>query len=227
MQKKSFKTGILIATLCVPAFVFIFLKLFGENVFDLPYFFPKIADDGEVMIVKGDTVFNKAPNFVLTNQNNQQFNFNNKNNDIKVVSFFFSRCGTICPTTNQNLARVQELFKNNEIIKLISISIDPVYDTPDKLKAYAESYKAKAEKWQFLTGDKKYIYDLAIKGFKLPVADASEYDKSIKSIDETFIHSDKLLLVDNKGFFRGIYSSTDKFEIDRLIVEIKVLLKKK
>jgi protein SCO1 len=227
MQKKSFKTGILIATLCVPAFVFIFLKLFGENVFDLPYFFPTIADDGEVMIVKGDTVFNKAPNFVLTNQNNQQFNFNNKNNDIKVVSFFFSRCGTICPTTNQNLARVQELFKNNDNIKLISISIDPVYDTPDKLKAYAESYKANAEKWQFLTGDKKYIYDLAIKGFKLPVADASEYDKSIKSIDETFIHSDKLLLVDNKGFFRGIYSSTDKFEIDRLIVEIKVLLKKK
>ncbi|MCC5648204.1 hypothetical protein LC607_36135, partial [Nostoc sp. CHAB 5824] len=65
---------------------------------------------------------------------------------------------------------------------------------------------------------------LAIKEFKLPTADASEYEKEIESIDETFIHSDKLLLRGGGGYFRGIYEGTDKDEINRLIVEIKVLL---
>ena len=67
---------------------------------------------------------------------------------------------------------------------------------------------------------------MAIKGFKLPVADATEYDSNITNIDETFIHSDKLLLIDQDGYFRGIYSGTDKFEIDRLMVEVKVLITK-
>jgi len=68
---------------------------------------------------------------------------------------------------------------------------------------------------------------LAIKGFKLPVSDASDYDKNIVDIDQTFIHSDKLLLIDKYGHIRGIYEGTNKSEIERLVVEIKVLLKDK
>jgi protein SCO1 len=225
MKFNKLKAGILIATLGVPALVFIFFKIFGSNNFDLPRYFPVIADNGEVKMSKGDTVFNQIPQFTLLNEEGKQSIIGR--GDIKVVSFFFSRCGTICPTTNANIKRVAELIPNNTDLKFYSISIDPKYDTPGVLKAYRFSQKFNATNWSFLTGDKKYIYDLAIKNFKLPVADASEYDKGISNIDETFIHSDKLLLIDKQGYCRGIYGGTDKFEIDRLILEIKVLLSQK
>ena len=93
----------------------------------------------------------------------------------------------------------------------------------DKIYALAQKYDAKTGKWFFLTGDKKTIYDLAIKGYKLPAADASEYDKNIKSIDETFIHSEKLLLIDKEGYVRGIYDGTYSPDVERLVAEIKVL----
>ena len=225
MQKNYIKTGILLVLLGIPVFVFIFLKVFGENKFDLPYYFPEINDSGEVSVVNGDTVFIKAPEFSLSNQNGESFNFKIDEPEIKVVSFFFSRCGTVCPITNKNLLRVAQNFKNQKRLGLVSITVDPKFDTPLILKSYSEKLGAKGLNWDFLTGDKKKIYDLAIKGFKLPVSDATEYDKNITDIDQTFIHSDKLLLVDKFGYIRGIYEGTNPDDIDRLMVEIKVLLK--
>ena len=225
MQKNYIKTGILLVLLGIPVFVFIFLKVFGENKFDLPYYFPEINESGEVSVVNGDTVFIKAPEFNLLNHNGESFDFKIGEPEIKVVSFFFSRCGTVCPITNKNLLRVAQNFKNQKKLGLVSISVDPKFDTPLILKSYSEKLGTKALNWVFLTGDKKKIYDLAIKGFKLPVSDATEYDKNITDIDQTFIHSDKLLLVDKSGYIRGIYEGTNPDDIDRLMVEIKVLLK--
>jgi protein SCO1/2 len=225
MLKKYFKTGILLIVLGVPVFVFLFLKFFGENKFDLPYYFPELDASGEVNVVKGDTAFIKVPDFQLKAQDGEVFSY--KKGGITIVSFFFSRCGTICPITNKNLLRVAENFKSDSLVSILSLTVDPLFDTPQVLNKYALGLGANYKRWMFLTGDKKYIYDLAIKGFKLPVSDASDYDKNIVDIDQTFIHSDKLLLIDKYGHIRGIYEGTNKSEIERLVVEIKVLLKDK
>jgi protein SCO1 len=225
MSNKYLKTGILLIVLGVPVFVFLFLKFFGENKFDLPYYFPELNPSGEVMVVNGDTTFVTVPNFSLLDEDSLQHDF--KKGEISVVSFFFSRCGTVCPITNKNLLRVAETFKKSEDIGIYSLTVDPVFDKPSVLKKYASDLGADYENWSFLTGNKRYIYDLAIKGFKLPVSDASEYDKNIVDIDQTFIHSDKLLLIDPSGHIRGIYEGTNKSDIERLIVEIKVLIKDK
>lgn len=225
MLKKYIKAGILLIVLGIPAFVFIFLKVFGENKFDLPHYFPELDASGEVKVVNGDTTFITVPNFTLTDQSDEKVEFNK--DKITIVSFFFSRCGTICPITNKNLLRVAETFKSNDSIDILTLTVDPVYDTPEILKKYANELGSSYKNWRFLTGDKKYIYDLAIKGLKLPVSDASDYDENIVDIDQTFIHSDKLLLVDKKGNIRGIYEGTNKSDIERLVVEIKVLLKNK
>jgi protein SCO1 len=172
-------------------------------------------------------LFSQLPIVSLVDQKSEHFNLNAKSDKIRIVSFFFSRCGTICPPTHQNLQRVLENFKNQATFQINSITIDPVYDTPSQLAKYASDFNLQNGKWKFLTGDKKTIYDFAIKGCKLPVADAANYDAEITNIDETFIHSDKLLLIDKEGYFRGIYKGTDNIEIDRLIVEIKVLLNQK
>ncbi|MBK6976342.1 MAG: SCO family protein [Cytophagaceae bacterium] len=223
MSNKNIKAGILIITLGIPAFVFLFLKFFGKNKFDLPYYFPKINEMGEVIIVKGDTVFNQVPKFILKNQDGQKYVFDKDSSQVKVVNFFFSRCGTICPVTNKNINRLSEKFKDKSV-KFVSISVDPKYDQAEILKAYKNKFLYKNKNWDLLTGDKKYIYELAIGGFKLPVSDASEYDKNIENIDETFIHSEKFLLIDDQGYIRGIYDGTSTSDIDRLVVETKVLL---
>jgi protein SCO1 len=222
MNNKVFKTGILIILLVVPVFVFIFLNTFGKNKFDLPYYFPQLDESGHVALTKeGDTLFIKAPKFVLIDQDGNEFDSKELVGNAYVVNFFFSRCGVICPKMNTNLARVYDNVDPMDV-KFVSISIDPVYDSVAILKDYALQYGANAKSWKFLTGDKQYIYDLAIKGFKLPVSDASDYDENL-SIDETFIHSEKFLLVDSRGYFRGIYDGTNVPEIERLMVEIDIL----
>lgn len=224
MMNKTLKAGVLIAILVVPASIFLFLKFFGNNRFDLPYYMPKISEQGEVVVENGDTVFHQVPSFSLVDQQGKTFT---SQTDLKgkfyVVSFFFSRCGTICPVITRNQKQIQEAFKGQPDVHLVSISIDPKYDTPNVLEKYAADLGANPTQWALLTGEKTYIYDLAIKGFKLPVADASAYDPTVTDPDETFIHSEKLLLIDDVGFIRGIYDGTQKSEIKRAIVELKVL----
>lgn len=224
-MNKTLKAGILITILGVPALCFVFLKIFGNNEFDLPYYFPEFTEEGEIMVTNGDTVWTKTPVFSLASSSGDTLEINR--GSIKVINFFFTRCGTICPIANKNLVKVAELFKNNKEVQFYGISVDPKFDTPDVLKEYEKALGMDLLNYKLLTGDKKYIYDLSISGFKLPVSDASEYDSNIKDVDEMFIHSDKVLLVDEEGYFRGIYSSVNSDDMDRLKLEIKVLLSQK
>ena len=223
MSKNTVKAGILVVILVVPAFIFIFLKVFGNNYYKLPYFMPETDERGEVLMNGADTVFHQIPAFELTDQNGQKFSSQQTKGKIYVADFFFTRCGTICPKLSSAMLRVQDVFGDNPDVILVSHSVDPGHDTPLVLKEYAKKYDAQDGKWFFLTGEKKAIYDLAIKGYKLPVADASEYDKNIKNVDEMFIHSEKIMLIDKEGHIRGIYDGTFNADIERLQAEIKVL----
>ncbi len=129
----------------------------------------------------------------------------------------------MCPKITSQWSRVQDTFHEDPEVKLLSISVDPKFDQPEKLAAYAKRFDANKGQWSFLTGEKKVIYPLVLKGFHVPLADASEYDAAIKNPDETFIHSERLVLVDKEGVIRGFYDGTDKKEVDRLLLEIKVL----
>ncbi len=224
MSKKFLKAGILLGILVIPAFVFVFLNTFGENRFDLPYYFPVLDESGKIVMSEGDTVFHQAPDFVLTAQDGDTFRLNDLARDIKVVNFFFSRCGTICPLMNSTIDRVARNFKDKDPLHFLSVTVDPEFDTPEILRNYARDNQYHLQNRSFLTGDKSYIYDLAIRGFKLPVADASMYDAEVRNIDEQFIHSEKVLLLDGQNYIRGIYDGVDKEDAERLKLEIKVLL---
>ena len=69
-----------------------------------------------------------------------------------MLQFIYTSCTTICPVTTRNFARVQEAMgKESSQVHMVSISIDPEYDTPARLDAYARQYGAGAQ-WQFYTG---------------------------------------------------------------------------
>ncbi|RXK51027.1 SCO family protein [Aquirufa rosea] len=228
------KTGILLTVLIVPVLLYLGLNQFGNNHFQLPRYIPVIdSTTGEVKMAKRknprwnetemDTVFFQIPAFQLIDQKGSVFSSKTLDNQIYVASFFFTRCSTICPKITSQVSRLQDTFSQDDDVKLLSISVDPKFDTPEKLAIYAQRFDAKADKWYFLTGDKKTIYPLALKGFHVPLADASEYDEAIKNPDETFIHSERLILVDKERHIRGFYNGTDKKDVDRLMMEIKVL----
>jgi protein SCO1/2 len=236
MTQKTMKAGILIAALVVPALIFLYLKGFGENHYVLPYMVPLTdSTTGNVMLRKNtnahwnepemDTVFHTVPNWKLTDENGNDFLGESLKEKIYVADFFFTRCETICPKMSTELTRVQDTFLQSNEVQFASFSVDPTHDTPEILREYAKRYDAKSGKWHFLTGTKTQIYPLAIKGYFVPLADASEYDKAVKTPDETFIHSERLILVDKEGHIRGFYDGTDKKDVDRLILEIRVLLK--
>lgn len=228
------KTGILFLVLIMPVFVYLGLKTFGTNHFSLPRYIPAIdSTTGEIKMAKRlnarwneaemDTVFQTIPSFSLIDETGKSFNSNRLKGKIYVTSFFFTRCGTICPKISSQLSRVQDTFHQDPELQLLSISVDPKFDQPEKLAAYAKRFDANKGQWHFLTGEKKVIYPLVLKGFHVPLADASEYDAAIQNPDETFIHSERLVLVDKEGIIRGFYDGTDKKDVDRLLVEIKVL----
>lgn len=229
------KTGILIAVLVLPVFVYLGLKVFGTNHYTLPRFIPAIdSTNGEILMKKVaqprfnepdmDTVFQQVPHFQLMDQNGKPFDSKlTSDQKIVVASFFFTRCGTICPKISSQISRASDAFQADADVQFLSISVDPKYDVPANLKAYAQRFHADERRWYFLTGEKKEIYPLVLKGFHVPLADASEYDAAIKNPDEAFIHSERLVLLDKDRVIRGFYDGTDKKEVDRLIMEIKVL----
>ena len=213
-NSKALILGIL---LLVPLLVFIFIGSFGEHHFTLRKYFPQVTATGEVVRnAEGDTLFNQVPTFALTSQQGQTISQNELDGNIYVADFFFATCPDICKEMSSQMVRVQEAFQDEEQVKLVSFTVNPEHDTPEVLREYGERYNADPAKWYFLTGERDKIYDLAQKGFYLPVMKVEG--------QQDFIHSEKFMLVDKDRYVRGIYDGTDKEDVDRLILEIKVLL---
>ncbi|HSI89772.1 MAG TPA: SCO family protein [Adhaeribacter sp.] len=203
--------------LLVPVLVFLFLKGFGTNHYDLPTYFPELDNDGNAVVQRGDTVFKKIPDFSLTSQEGKVITQQNLDNSVYVANFFFVSCEGICKKMTSQMTRVQDKFRGNPEVKLVSYTVDPERDSVEALQRYADMYNADAKQWFLLTGEKKAIYDLAQTGYMLPVQEGPD-----GTVD--FVHSEKFLLVDKDKKVRGLYNGTDPKDVDRLITEIGVLL---
>jgi protein SCO1 len=219
-MKNYTKAGVLTIALVLPAFIFLFLHKCSNNHYKLPYYVPKMdTTTGQIMVNGKDTVFHTVPPFVLTDQNGQQVTQALIKNKIYVADFIFTRCGTICPKLTSQLIRIQKEFADNGVL-ILSHTIDPDYDTPEVLKGYATNNEAQDGVWYFLTGNKSSLYNLAHKGYYI----AATEDEKKTDIDQTFSHSDKLILIDKEGHIRGFYDGTSPDDVDRLRAEIKVLM---
>jgi protein SCO1/2 len=112
--------------------------------------------------------------------------------------------------------RVQKAYEDADDFMIVSHSVTPEIDSPAVLKEYAERYEAKPEKWVFLTGNKKLIYDLARKSY---FAATTEGDGGV----DDFIHTENFVLVDKEKRIRGFYDGTDPESVDQLITDIEIL----
>ncbi|MFM8431646.1 MAG: SCO family protein, partial [Bacteroidota bacterium] len=154
--------------------------------------------------------------FHLTDQLGRPVSQKDLDGRIYVANFFFASCQSVCPPMNENMRRIQEKFKGIDDIRLVSYTVDPDNDTVQALAAYAKKLKADNDQWLFLTGPKDSIYDLARTGYLLPAAQRIQ--------ENDFFHSQDILLIDKEKRIRGIYDGTEKYEVDTLMDEIKVLM---
>ncbi len=216
----SKRTGVLLLLLVLPVFVYLFLKFFGENHFALPHYFPQDIVEKEVDgKIVNDTIFHEVPAFAFPSSQGNVVSNKTTEGKIYVADFFFTTCPGICPQMSNQLKRVQEAFIDNPEILILSHTVDPDNDSISVLKTYAEKYKVIPNKWFFLRGDKDVTYDLAQKGYFISALEDSNFTDT-----DRFVHSDKLILVDKQKHIRGYYNGTDEKEVERLILEISILM---
>lgn len=139
-------------------------------------------------------VIGQAPQFELIDQNNKTINNATYKGKVYVVEFFFANCPTICPIMNQNMLKLQDAFRPHMDFGIASITIDPKNDTVEALNAHAAELGVKIPYWHMLTGDAKYIYDLAGK-FNL-------YTGVNPEAPGGFEHSGLFALIDKEGNIR-------------------------
>jgi len=158
-----------------------------------------------------------VPAFKLTDQNGHAFDSSTQlANTIWIADFMFTNCPGPCPRMSSQMKQVQT-FLSGTGIKLVSFTVDPENDTPEKLFEYSRFYDARPGTWYFLTGPKQTIYSLSKDSFKLGVGDAGGDVE----------HSTHFVLVDRQGRIRGYYQTLEDHAIDTLLADARSLLKER
>jgi protein SCO1/2 len=175
---------------------------------------PQLVDES----LQNKDKFHRVGEFKLTNQNGDAVTEKNYDNKIYVTDFFFVTCPTICPKMTKQMQRVYEEFQDNQDLAFLSHTVMPEADSVPVLEEYAKKLGVEAPKWNFVTGDKKQIYNLARKTY---FAAITEGDGG----PEDFVHTENFVLVDKDKRLRGFYDGTSKEDVDRLIRDVTTLFK--
>ncbi|MHA2620732.1 MAG: SCO family protein [bacterium JZ-2024 1] len=153
-------------------------------------------------------IIGQVSDFVLTERSGQTITLNDLKGRPWVAGFIFTRCTGPCPRISAEMARLQEELPAR--FRLVSFSVDPVYDTPEVLREYATRFHADSNRWLFLTGEKPKMYAFIVASFKLTVLEVLEENERI------ITHSTRLVLVDENAKIRAYYESTDPEDMKKL-----------
>ena len=163
----------------------------------------------------------QLPDFTLRDQTGTSFGSQQLQNKPWIANFVFTRCPTTCPIQTRNLAKFQKQLKKipgGEQVELVSITVDPNFDSSAVLADYAKRMDADPEQWHFLTGSRDEIWELCKKGFKLAVDDAPPEAPS------PIMHSSRMMLVDRQGQIRGFYEGTTREGMKEMQIALENLL---
>lgn len=158
--------------------------------------------------------------FALTDQTGQPFGSAQLADKVYIAGFVFTRCPASCPRITAQMKSIGEQLADTRV-GFVSVSVDPEHDTPEVLARYAQANGADPRSWHFLTGAREAVYDLILKGFRLPVMAADA--EAIERGSEQVLHSDRLVLVDRGNRIVEYYPSEDSDRIGDLIARARKL----
>ena len=144
--------------------------------------------------------------FTLTNQLGQPVSLREMRGSVWVADIIFTRCMGPCPRLTEQMRELQKLFAPGEGIRLLTLTTDPEFDTPEILKRYSGRFQADPNRWWFLTGSKQEIADVAIDGLKLTAMEKEPAKR--EDAADLFIHSLLMVVVDKQGRLRAAFEST-------------------
>ncbi len=210
-------------------------------------FYLFIFNDYDFSASKLEVIVEQVPAFSFTDQDGKQVTQADTDGKVYVAEYFFTTCKGICPPMNANMRRVYDAYKDEPQFAILSHTCMPEVDSVPVMKAYANklvngnlekkadgSYRVTPLKgaeniasshpnWYFLTGDKQKLYDMARLGYMI---DNGKPD-STQHINDQFIHTQFFALVDKYRRVRGIYDGLKEDEVQKMMGDIKGLLKEK
>lgn len=151
----------------------------------------------------------QVPAFSLTGRDGRTVTLADLAGKPFVIDFIFTRCVSSCPLMTAAMTKVGDGLVEGEDFRRVSVSVDPEYDTPAVLTAYAKTHGAPST-WWFLTGSTKAIVTLMGEGFHLAV------DPSTGDPRNPIAHSTRMVLVDGRGRIRGYYQGLDQDDLAHL-----------
>ena len=173
-------------------------------------------------------VLGRMEAFSLYDQHGKSFQLEDLDGTVWVADFIFTACQAACPMLTSKMRALQKHVEERERslghklpVRLVSFSVDPEVDTPDKLAAYATKWGADQERWFFLTGPLAEVNRAVTRGLKIPFekggADTSAFD---------VMHGEHFVVVDGQRRIRG-YFETDPAGLARLKSALESLLSEK
>ncbi|UHA58220.1 SCO family protein [Metabacillus litoralis] len=159
----------------------------------------------------------EVQSFEYTNQDNEQVSLEDLKGTVWVADFIFTSCDTVCPPMTAHMAELQQKLENEGLnTRIVSFSVDPKTDTPDKLKEFAEPYSISFENWDILTGySQKEIEEFAKESFKTIVQKPESTDQ--------VIHGTYFYLIDQNGTVLKDYNGVENPPYDQMITDIKAI----
>lgn len=191
-----------------------------------------------------------VPAFTLRDQHGREVTKADWLGSIVVVNFIYSRCEEACPLSTAWMLKLQTVYEHEARVQLVSISVDPAFDTPTVLASYAEQLGVRSPRWSFLTGDKEEVYRLARDGFHLGIFDPNDAAQTSAlptlrtwlanavayvtppaalahsgEAHQPIQHSARLVVVDPQGRIRQYYDSKDADVLQRVERDVGLLLR--
>lgn len=212
--KKYLFLGILFLTF--PLLIW-FLSKMDHSFRTLPFYHPiEFVDkpDGTT-----DTIWHTIPDFSFINQDGEIVTQDYFEGHIYVADFFFTTCPSICPVMTTQMRQLYWKLdkKSYQDVYFLSHTVNPEYDTPEILKAYADKLEVDYKRWMFVTGEKEKIYQQGLTGYFL----SAQEDVMAPG---GFLHSEMFVLVDKEMRIRGYYDGTSSDDVGRLAEDIALLM---
>lgn len=158
----------------------------------------------------------KVAPFALTDQDGAAFGDAEMTGKVWLVDFFFTSCPSFCPLLTGAMSALAREFETEPRLHFLSISIDPVTDTPPILLAFAERERLPQRRWRLLTGRREEIVALCEQSFRLAFGEVNG--------EGDITHSSRLVLVDAGGSIRGYFDALDPAAQTNLRAAIRAVL---
>lgn len=159
-----------------------------------------------------------VPDFSFTTQEGKTLTKSDLAGKIWIADFIFTRCAGPCPLLTSRMIDLSSKLSKNREVKLVSVTVDPAYDTPEVLARYASTIHADPTQWFFLTGSLPEVTSFIKEGMKQPLATEPEGMPA---------HSTRLMVIDDHGMIRKYYDGNDPEVVQKLLIEIGNLLRER